>query len=608
MIHSNLVNASSQPVTSSVQNNTSNSTTNQNITKASASQSEGGITNKTLNSPVPSPFEESASPPALSEEKKEQLEEAVEQTYNKPEIRTTNKTIEGPTEGTQAGGPPNATATSTNSVPVPADGSVLNSLPASSKDNLLQRISNVGSNQPQITVYSNETITVPSTSISSILEPSVANNGEIVFATGNWIAARSTDGGSTWRYLSPFADFRTFCCDQLVVFDPNRQIFAWYRQGIANDNGENLVKISVSDDASNWWTYNIRPTDFDPTWTNQWFDYAHFAIGDQYLYFTTNVFSLDGEFIRSVIARISLDDLRDAVPPALDVYFDTSGDVFTFTPVQGAKNVMYWGSHVSNSEMRIYAWPENQPWTEITRADVEVPAWTPASMIGMRCPSPDGNDMCGRADSRITAGWISGDSIGFFWNADRGGQSVHGATFPWPYINAATFNVNNMTYQGRPYIWSTDFAFLYGSASANIRGDVGIELVYGGGNRYPSLAAGIADSVSGNPPPWDLTTLMVGTNGPSRGEWGDYITTRTSNGSSDTWISVGFTLQGCNMDNCIEPRYFVFGRQDNNNTSASVTTSATDVTIDKSTITGKKVLFTTDNAIEEGKKNHIIQQ
>ena len=155
----------------------------------------------------------------------------------------------------------------------------------------------------------------------------------------------------------------------------------------------------------------------------------------------------------------------------------------------------------------------------------------------------------------------------------------------------------------------TDFAFLYGSASANNRGDIGIELVYGGGDRYPSLAAGIADSISGNPPPWDLTTLMVGTNGPSRGEWGDYITTRPSNGSSDSWISVGFTLQGCNMDNCIEPRYFVFGRQDNNNASASTTISpAAGDTIDKSTITGKKFLFTTDNTIEDGKKNHMIQQ
>ena len=167
--------ASSQSVTST-QTNTSNSMTNQNVIKASASQSEGGITNKTLNSPVPSPFEESASPPSLSEEKKEQLEEAVERTYDKPDVPTTNKTIEGPTEGTQAGEHPNTTATATNTNSVP------------SKDNFLQRVSNPGLNQPQITVYSNETITVPSSSISSILEPSVANNGDIVFATANWIA------------------------------------------------------------------------------------------------------------------------------------------------------------------------------------------------------------------------------------------------------------------------------------------------------------------------------------------------------------------------------------------------------------------------------------
>jgi hypothetical protein len=596
MISSTITYASGQSLGSSSQNNTSNNMTNQNITKASSSQFEGGSLNKTLNSPLRSTFAESASPSAISEEKKAQLEAAVEQTFNRPEIETTNKTIEGPTEGTQTGSPNVTTSTDIPTI----NNNASSILPTSTNENSLHRVSNMESNQSAIKVYTNESITAPASSISSVLEPSIANNGEIVFATANWIAAKSTDGGSTWRYISPVDDFKAFCCDQHIIFDPNRQIFVWFRQGIADDSGENIVKISISQDASNWWTYNIKPTDFDASWTNRWFDYPSLALGNDYLYLTTNVFNPNNEFINSVIARISLDDLRDAVPPAFSYYYDSSDRVFTFTPVQGAKDVMYWASTLSNSEMRIYAWAENQPWTQISRADVAIPAWTPASTIGMSCPSIGGNDMCRRADSRITAGWMSGnDTIGFFWNADRGGQSVHGATFPWPYINAATFNVNNMSYQGRPYLWSPDFAFLYGSGSTNNRGDVGIEITYGGGDRYPSLAAGIADSISGNPPPWDLTTLMVGTNAPASNEWGDYITTRTYNGSGDSWISVGFTLQGCSADSCIEPRYFVFGRQNND---TSITPSVTSATTEEIAKDNKNILYII-NKIEDDQKN-----
>ena len=555
-------------------NDVNSSLTNQGDTNNSSSSLEGGIINKTLASPQRTTFAESSSPQPLTEEKKEQLEEAVEGTFAKPELEITNKTIEGPVVGTSIGS--NDTSTSTN-VTTSLNDSSINDIMSNNMSNMINRDVNSNfqqntsmkseSGQDDISVYTNETITVPSTSISSILEPSVSNNGDIVFATANWVSARATDGGNSWKYLDPLKDFRAFCCDQLSIYDPSREIFVWYRQGISDQNGENLVKLSVSKDGLKWWTYNLEPIDLNQTWTNQWFDYANIALGNNSLYLTTNVFDENNEFLRSLIIRMSLDDLSNALPLTIDAYYDTSGDVFTFTPVQGAKDVMYWASHLTNSEMRVYTWPEDKPWTQINSADVVIPAWTPASMAGMSCPSPDGYDMCGRADSRITSGWLSGDTIGFFWNADQGGQSVHGATFNWPYINAATFNVTDMTYKDRPYLWSDSFAFLYGSASPNNNGDVGIEVVYGGGDRYPSLAAGIADSVSGNPPPWDLTTLMVGTSAPIRGEWGDYITVRSDSGSGDNWISVGFTLQGCGLDECIEPRYFTFGRQDNSTLS-----------------------------------------
>jgi hypothetical protein len=55
-------------------------------------------------------------------------------------------------------------------------------------------------------------------------EPSVANSGKYVFYTGNKYAARSTDGGATWRYLDPKSDFDKFCCDQDVIYDKSRDL------------------------------------------------------------------------------------------------------------------------------------------------------------------------------------------------------------------------------------------------------------------------------------------------------------------------------------------------------------------------------------------------
>jgi hypothetical protein len=76
------------------------------------------------------------------------------------------------------------------------------------------------------------TIVTPTQYRSTVTEPSVGNNGPIVFYTGNWFAARSNDYGSTWNYLNPLQGMPDFCCDQDVIYDKNYKIFIWFRQGI----------------------------------------------------------------------------------------------------------------------------------------------------------------------------------------------------------------------------------------------------------------------------------------------------------------------------------------------------------------------------------------
>jgi hypothetical protein len=67
--------------------------------------------------------------------------------------------------------------------------------------------------------------------VRMVAEPAIALGDSVIWMTGNWFAARSTDHGATWQYVDPYADFPTFTSDQDAVFDPHRHLFVWYRQG-----------------------------------------------------------------------------------------------------------------------------------------------------------------------------------------------------------------------------------------------------------------------------------------------------------------------------------------------------------------------------------------
>ena len=109
---------------------------------------------------------------------------------------------------------------------------------------------------------------------SVINEPAHAQLGKYVFFTGNWYAAKSTNAGTTFTYLSPYSDFPDFCCDQDVIHDAPRNLIIWYRQGVADGTGASRFKLSASTNGGvSFVTYTLTPTTFDPSLTNRWFDY-----------------------------------------------------------------------------------------------------------------------------------------------------------------------------------------------------------------------------------------------------------------------------------------------------------------------------------------------
>ena len=132
---------------------------------------------------------------------------------------------------------------------------------------------------------------VPVGYASHVMESSVATEGKNTFYTGNWFAARSINGGTTWAWVDPFPGFpsySSFCFDQIAIPDKARTRIFWERMSSPGHNPsanfENVFKLSVSADGGvNWVTYEITPTNVNAAWTNMWWDYCHIQLGARYM-------------------------------------------------------------------------------------------------------------------------------------------------------------------------------------------------------------------------------------------------------------------------------------------------------------------------------------
>jgi len=389
---------------------------------------------------------------------------------------------------------------------------------------------------------------------STVGEPSVGARGSEVLMTGNWYAAFSSDGGSTFSYVNPDTTFpdipgQPFCCDQLADYDATNDVMFWFLQYVKDDNvGQNTVRLAVAqgaDIASQAWRFY----DFTPQavggWSSEWFDYPAMAVGENFLYITTNAFSTGASpsFRRSVILRIPLAQLADYQSLNLD-FFDTTQHG-SLRPSRGAGSTMYIGTHLNRNTIRIFSWPENS--TTLSSDDVSVEIWSGGTSIA---PGPDGNDWLGRVDSRITAGWLSDDTLGFAWTVPQDAQH------DFPHVRVVLVDRNSMTASDQPHIWNDSFAFAYPSAAPNGDEIVGLSVFYGGGGQHhPSHAVGVLDPADNT---WKLATTASGTHGPAVNKWGDYLAVRPHGSAANQWVATGYTLNGGSGRQDIEPRFIQF--------------------------------------------------
>lgn len=397
-------------------------------------------------------------------------------------------------------------------------------------------------------------------SMSDVMETSAAVGGKYTFHTGNWFAARSSNGGGTITYINPYADMPDFCCDQVTLYDSARDTFLWYRQGIKDANGNNRIILGVSATGASFCNYSITSSAPNAAWAGTWFDYPHLQLGADYLYIATNMFNNSNSWVRTVMLRFPLDALDTCA--GFNYNYLAVTDWFTFVPAQGTDHIMWFASNwpsttPQNNRLRIWRWDEDS--TGLLTYDRTVATWNTG---GATCGT--GGNWLSRSDFRMKTGArymiqnnnrkdVGRKILGWWWNSAQGGG------FTQPFIDGAAFYEDNLTQvtgaQGRPYVWGS-VCFAYPSVAADTRGDIAMVLNVGNGtNNSPSLYYALSDDYTAAPPGWAITFVRGSSFNPTR--FGDYNTARVYEPSKDTWIGSGHYVDSSNR---VAPVFFTFGR------------------------------------------------
>lgn len=417
--------------------------------------------------------------------------------------------------------------------------------------------------------------------MSAVNEPSTANNGKYIFATGNWYAARSINNGaaSSWTYLDPFSLFGSgFCCDQVTVYDSSHDRIFWLLQfsdhlTLANSDGQDMV---------GWCYYNWAPASFGLP-SNYVFDYNHMAVSTNFVYVSTNVYTNTGASAGSLVFRTPIDAQTGCAGFSYSWVY--RGSEFANAFVQAAGDTMYWGTNWTTdltlgSTFRILRWDDNSG--SYSWYDRAIDAFTFMFVnSGQNCGSADGVvlNWCQRTDSRMSGGGYLGipslgrpenpnDAVvGFAFNAKNDG--VH----PFPYIRRVYFRASDLGYLGASEFWGSWAAHLYPDLAPDARGHVGMVFAWGGGtdtsHYYPAAGVMVDDDIS-PAQPWAYSFLTNGAGNPCLNSdgtrrWGDYLTVRPYEPSRYGWIAATFRLTAnagsCGATAPVNVRNVVFGRE-----------------------------------------------
>jgi hypothetical protein len=416
----------------------------------------------------------------------------------------------------------------------------------------------------------------PTGFVSNVAEPNVGSQGDGIFTTHNWYAEISTNNGSSFSYVSPYATFPSspaafsagFCCDQRVAQDASRDLIFWYLQYIktgSSSSSTNGVRLAVTHGqsglTSNSWLYY----DFTPALlglpAGTWLDFPQMQASANFLYFTSNVFTtVSDSFYGAVVVRIPLSQLASGSSLTFN-YLTVTGSYGSIMPVNGAsaegtrpgRTTMYFAAVNTSTSIVVLTWPESSTSATINT----VGGLASTSFATFACPGPGGLDPCTRASSRMQAGWITDTELGLMWLSAQNGSSR-----PYPYVRVAILNPSTLAVLSQPDVFNTTYAWLYPAMSVNERGHLAGTADVLGGSQYPTIAAVIRDDLSPDPSTsgWEVYGV-AGSNSGTPGRYGDYNGSMPHEKYPKTWLAAGHTQVGGSDNGSAVVHNYWFGRE-----------------------------------------------
>jgi hypothetical protein len=391
---------------------------------------------------------------------------------------------------------------------------------------------------------------------SNVGEPSAAMNGSVVFYTGNWYAAFSSDAGRTFKFIDPAKAFPNpkpnseFCCDQVVQYISKIDTFVWLLQ-YGPDSGDNIQRLAFAKTADvvagKWKLFDITTPSLNVA--GAFLDFPDLALGSNNLYVTTNIFGPGSKFGSAVI-RIPFSSIASGKVTA------QSFVTFAFQSLRVAQNcgdTAFFAAHKDTSTLGLFSWKEGQKTP--TQNSIAVARWIGGN--GYVSRTADGRRWLDRADPRITGATMTKKELWFAWSVDRGSNHR-----PRPFIQIARIDSTNLTLIDNINIFDSNSATAYPALSTNQNDEVGISYMIGGGPLNPSHVVGILTGTRK-----DLV-VAHGDRGPlpdpdtGKSEWGDYLTLRRVFPNQKLFAATGFIMKGpgdtSNRD--CTPRFVVFGR------------------------------------------------
>ena len=402
-----------------------------------------------------------------------------------------------------------------------------------------------------------DTATNDATSVTN--EPTAAQFGNELYVTGNWYSSYSNDGGTSWTFVDPSTALPSaaggFCCDQIVVHQRSRNLWFWILQ-YSEVGSSNVLRVALSTSGrptAPWTYWDFAPQTFNNTLApNAWFDYPDVAFTDNQMYITMNVYDTaapNNNWLQAVVWRIPIDTFLTG---NITYQYYNITDRGSLKLARGCTNEMFFGSHLSQNPIRLYRWGDgvnaNMTWVDINASD-----WTGAGTYSS--PGPGGVEWLTHTDARITGGWCIGNQVGFAWTANS--DSNH----PQPYIKTIAIDTTDNSVAAQPDLWNATQAWVHPAVYPGPDGRVGLSAFFGGGNvTHPVHVVGFLENGT-----WVVARTATSTHGPDAPKWGDYLScslfdpTATDVVTGTEWVATGYTMQGGQTRNDVEPRYVRFG-------------------------------------------------